>query len=171
MVERQMRGAIKMIGDLWYTAWVDAGQPDLQKLIHYKPTEEELQVVNSSTPTSSHRPSISQLIIPRFEDLSNELDSFGFNLNADRSSSQASFPRPSSIFGFKSKDSDGEKYRRFESKCIGIILNWKTVVVKDYSTVQHVIKLLTRRLKTYVDVGCRFQCVQRSGCYWQAWID
>ncbi len=43
MVERQMRGAIKMIGDLWYTAWVDAGQPDLKKLINYKPSEEELK--------------------------------------------------------------------------------------------------------------------------------
>jgi len=43
MVERQMRGSIKMIGDLWYTAWVDAGQPDLKKLIDYKPTEEELK--------------------------------------------------------------------------------------------------------------------------------
>ncbi len=28
-VERQMRKAIKMTGDFWYTAWVDAGQPDL----------------------------------------------------------------------------------------------------------------------------------------------
>jgi len=43
MVERQMRGAIKMIGDFWYTAWVDAGQPDLKALIHYTPTEEELK--------------------------------------------------------------------------------------------------------------------------------
>ena len=43
MVERQMRNAIKMTGDLWYTAWVDAGQPDLKKLIDYKPTEEELK--------------------------------------------------------------------------------------------------------------------------------
>lgn len=42
MVEKRMRGAIKMIGDFWYTAWVDAGQPDLKSLIHYKPTEEEL---------------------------------------------------------------------------------------------------------------------------------
>lgn len=29
MVERQMRRAVKMIGDFWYTAWVDGGQPDL----------------------------------------------------------------------------------------------------------------------------------------------
>jgi len=43
MVERQMRGAIKMIGDFWYTAWVDAGQPDLKSLINYAPTEEELK--------------------------------------------------------------------------------------------------------------------------------
>jgi hypothetical protein len=43
MVERQMRASIKLTGSLWYTAWVDAGQPDLRKLIGYKPTEEELQ--------------------------------------------------------------------------------------------------------------------------------
>ena len=42
MVERRMRAAIKLIGDFWYTAWVDAGQPDLKLLIDYKPTEEEL---------------------------------------------------------------------------------------------------------------------------------
>lgn len=43
MVERQMRAAIKMTGDFWYTAWVDAGQPDLTLLIDYKPDEEELR--------------------------------------------------------------------------------------------------------------------------------
>lgn len=43
MVERQMRAAIRMTGSVWYTAWVDAGQPDLQRLLDYKPTEEELQ--------------------------------------------------------------------------------------------------------------------------------
>lgn len=44
MVERQLRACIKMTGDLWYTAWVDAGQPDLKRLIHYQPTEGELKV-------------------------------------------------------------------------------------------------------------------------------
>lgn len=29
MVERRMRAAIRMVGDFWYTAWVDGGQPDL----------------------------------------------------------------------------------------------------------------------------------------------
>jgi hypothetical protein len=43
MVEKQMRASIKMTGDFWFTAWVDAGQPDLKKLIHYKPDEEELR--------------------------------------------------------------------------------------------------------------------------------
>jgi hypothetical protein len=42
MVERQMCGAIKMIGDLWYSAWLDAGQPDVNELISYQPTEAEL---------------------------------------------------------------------------------------------------------------------------------
>jgi hypothetical protein len=32
MVERRMRAAILMVGSLWYTAWVNAGQPDLTKL-------------------------------------------------------------------------------------------------------------------------------------------
>lgn len=43
MVERQMRAAIKTIGDFWFTAWVDAGQPDLKKFLSYHPTEEELE--------------------------------------------------------------------------------------------------------------------------------
>lgn len=43
MVEQQMRAAIKMTGDFWLTAWVDAGQPDMQMLIDHKPTEEELR--------------------------------------------------------------------------------------------------------------------------------
>lgn len=43
MVERQFRASVKMTGDLWYTAWVDAGQPDIKSLIDYKPTEEELK--------------------------------------------------------------------------------------------------------------------------------
>lgn len=42
MVESRMRASIKMIGDFWYTAWIDAGQPDLNLLIDYKPSEEEL---------------------------------------------------------------------------------------------------------------------------------
>lgn len=32
MVESRMREAILMVGSLWYTAWVNAGQPDLEKL-------------------------------------------------------------------------------------------------------------------------------------------
>lgn len=32
-VERQMRQAIRMIGSFWYTAWVDAGQPDLAEIV------------------------------------------------------------------------------------------------------------------------------------------
>ena len=43
MVERQMRSSIRMTGSLWYTAWVDAGQPDLQKFLDYRPSEEELE--------------------------------------------------------------------------------------------------------------------------------
>lgn len=33
MVERRMRGAILSIGSFWYSAWVDAGQPDIRRLM------------------------------------------------------------------------------------------------------------------------------------------
>lgn len=43
MVERRMRSSVKMVGDLWYTAWVDAGQPDLKRLMDYSPTDQEIE--------------------------------------------------------------------------------------------------------------------------------
>jgi hypothetical protein len=43
MVERQFRASVKMTGDVWFTAWVDAGQPDLKGMINYQPTKEELE--------------------------------------------------------------------------------------------------------------------------------
>src|SRR5699024_5534283 len=35
-VERQMRAAVKMIGDVWYSCWVNAGQPNLNDLLSTK---------------------------------------------------------------------------------------------------------------------------------------
>lgn len=35
MVQRRMRSAILSVGSYWYSAWVDAGQPDLYKLIKH----------------------------------------------------------------------------------------------------------------------------------------
>jgi hypothetical protein len=43
MVETQMRASVKMIGDFWFTAWLDAGQPDLRRLSHSRAPQEELQ--------------------------------------------------------------------------------------------------------------------------------
>ncbi len=43
MVERRMRAAIISIGSLWYTAWVNAGSPALDKLGEPLPNEEDLQ--------------------------------------------------------------------------------------------------------------------------------
>jgi hypothetical protein len=37
MVEQQMRAAILATGSYWYSAWVDAGQPTLERLIKVKP--------------------------------------------------------------------------------------------------------------------------------------
>ena len=39
MVERRMRQAIFAIASFWYTAWVNAGQPDLKPLVNQKFTE------------------------------------------------------------------------------------------------------------------------------------
>ncbi len=40
MVERQMQLAVKSVGNFWYTAWVNAGQPDLTNLLDKKISEE-----------------------------------------------------------------------------------------------------------------------------------
>lgn len=41
MVQRRMRSAILSVGSYWYSAWVDAGQPDLNKLIAKQLSAEE----------------------------------------------------------------------------------------------------------------------------------
>lgn len=43
LVERQMRASIKMVGDFWFTCWVDAGQPDLDALRTAPLCTEQLQ--------------------------------------------------------------------------------------------------------------------------------
>ncbi len=41
MVERRMREAIHAVSNAWFTAWTDAGQPDMQKITIAGPSEEE----------------------------------------------------------------------------------------------------------------------------------
>jgi hypothetical protein len=43
MVERRMRAAILAVGSIWYTAWVDAGQPDLVSLQNVPPSHELIE--------------------------------------------------------------------------------------------------------------------------------
>ncbi len=43
MVERRLRAAINAVASVWYTAWVDAGQPDLSKMDQPTVSEEELK--------------------------------------------------------------------------------------------------------------------------------
>jgi hypothetical protein len=45
MVERRMRESIFAIASFWYTAWVNAGQPDLTKLVNREFTPEELKEI------------------------------------------------------------------------------------------------------------------------------
>ncbi|MBI1837262.1 MAG: S1/P1 Nuclease [Flavobacteriia bacterium] len=58
MVERRMKQAILTIGSVWYTAWVDAGQPDLNTLMYSKPSAElleEIKQLNASFIEHSHK--------------------------------------------------------------------------------------------------------------------
>ncbi len=43
MIERRMRQSIHAVASFWYTAWVDAGQPDLTKLSNKTFSEEDLK--------------------------------------------------------------------------------------------------------------------------------
>ncbi|MFZ1530233.1 MAG: zinc dependent phospholipase C family protein [Ferruginibacter sp.] len=43
MIERRMRQAIFCIASFWYTAWVNAGQPDLKPLVKQKFTESDVK--------------------------------------------------------------------------------------------------------------------------------
>jgi hypothetical protein len=45
MVERRMRSAILAVGSYWFSAWVDAGQPDLDKLIKQPLDEAETKKI------------------------------------------------------------------------------------------------------------------------------
>ncbi len=47
MVERRMRESIITVGSLWYTAWINAGQPDLTKLTHKEFSATELKEFES----------------------------------------------------------------------------------------------------------------------------
>jgi hypothetical protein len=43
MVERRMRESVFAVASFWYTAWINAGQPDLKTLVSKEFTAEELK--------------------------------------------------------------------------------------------------------------------------------
>jgi len=51
-VERRMRTAVRSIGSFWYTAWVNAGQPDLKRFISIKPSEVEIRAIEEELKVS-----------------------------------------------------------------------------------------------------------------------
>ena len=53
-VERQMRASIQMIADFWYTAWINAGQPDLSKLPNSRAAPEDSISPNSKIRVRLH---------------------------------------------------------------------------------------------------------------------
>ncbi|MGF1533887.1 MAG: zinc dependent phospholipase C family protein [Bernardetiaceae bacterium] len=62
-IERRLRATVKMVADFWFTAWVDAGQPDLSPLVGLSKKEIEalekeqkqlLETPNTPVPTRTH---------------------------------------------------------------------------------------------------------------------
>ena len=43
MIERRMRQSIYAVASFWYTAWVNAGQPDLKSLVNQQFSEQDLK--------------------------------------------------------------------------------------------------------------------------------
>lgn len=51
MIERRMRQSVLAVASFWYSAWVDAGQPDLASLANHVPSiaeREELEALNQA---------------------------------------------------------------------------------------------------------------------------
>lgn len=58
MVERRLRAAILAVGSIWYTAWVDAGQPNLGDLQNTPPSAallEEMKLLDASFNSGEHK--------------------------------------------------------------------------------------------------------------------
>jgi hypothetical protein len=58
MVERRLRASIQAIASFWYTAWIDAGQPDLSILQNTPPSMammEELKALDLHYEKGKHK--------------------------------------------------------------------------------------------------------------------
>ena len=58
MVERRLRAAIRATASIWYTAWIDAGQPELSALQHTPPSVEllrEMQTLDAHYDHGKHK--------------------------------------------------------------------------------------------------------------------
>ncbi len=58
MVQRRLRAAILAVGSVWYTAWVDAGQPNLSKLQNTPPSEalmEDMKSIDDMFHSGTHK--------------------------------------------------------------------------------------------------------------------
>ncbi len=55
MVEERMRESISAIGNFWYSAWIDAGQPDLNELDTYVSGQQEEQLILENSNSTHHQ--------------------------------------------------------------------------------------------------------------------
>lgn len=58
MVERRLRAAISAVGSIWYSAWVDAGQPDLSMIQNTAPSAElieEMKALEADFHSGEHK--------------------------------------------------------------------------------------------------------------------
>ncbi|MBT8190155.1 MAG: hypothetical protein KJO29_06970 [Bacteroidia bacterium] len=55
MVERRMRKSIHAVGSIWYSAWIDAGQPEMDKLSHNRAEEKNINKVSNLINETHHQ--------------------------------------------------------------------------------------------------------------------
>ena len=55
MIERRMRQSIFAIASFWFTAWVDAGQPDLTNLVNKEFSTEDIQEFEALNKAWNHK--------------------------------------------------------------------------------------------------------------------
>ena len=74
-VNRQLLKSSKLVADFWYTCWIDAGQPDLNKMAGISETE-LLKLKEEEKPQQPVLPVRPEASIPRAIPLNNHTESF-----------------------------------------------------------------------------------------------
>ena len=72
MVEEQMRRSMQVLGSLWYSAWIDAGQPDLNNLLVVQ--DKKAKKIKKAQAQTQQAPVVTPaVIVPQFQEDNDDL--------------------------------------------------------------------------------------------------